>query len=92
MVSFLPVNGPSGGLTDLHLEVLDDGVGEELLRHDSDLPGGLLLVCSVELEADDLAHAHVLDAGEAYGVEGSEDGFALGVEDGLLQGDPVKSR
>src|ERR1035437_1227223 len=81
--------GPGSRLVDGERVVLDDGVGEQLATHLVDLAARLIGGCAVgqvDLQLDELAHAHSAHAVEPEGRQRALDSHTLGVEDAVLGG------
>ena len=74
-------------VSDLELEILDDGVGEEFLAGFGDGLAGAFLVAAAQFNLEVFAHVHCLDAFITHVLEGVLDGLALGVEHGFFGSD-----
>src|SRR4029079_7777972 len=79
------IPGPS---TDqLHIVVLDQRIGQELVRRLLERGLGLRAVVALDLDVEDLALAHARHAIDAERLERALDRLALRVEDARLEGD-----
>jgi len=66
-------------IDDFEAELLDDGIGEDILGDPFDLVSGVFARETVEFEDEEFSLAHFLDLGEAERREGALDGLSLGL-------------
>jgi hypothetical protein len=75
---------PPGRRLALDAEILDHRIRQQLAAHRLDLR---LADAGIEVELDQLAGAHLVDAGKAEALQRMVDRLSLRVENPLLQGD-----